>query len=209
MNSYKNYFINVFITIWVVIMSLTKQAKTLTEKQVKLVLTHLATTRDAKRNAVIFLLSVDAGLRSKEIASVEWKMVLDAQSQLTDAIRLEDRSAKGKSGGVIYISSRLAAVLADYADGVQLTGTIIKSRSGKAMSAQVITNWFFNLYRGLGFDGCSSHSGRRTAITKWSRNITAAGGSLRDVQQLARHSSLQMTQKYIEVSEGAMKRVVG
>jgi len=176
-------------------MSLTKQAKTLTEKQVKLVLTHLATTRDAQRNAVIFLLSVDAGLRSKEIASVEWKMVLDAQSQLTDAIRLEDRSAKGKSGGVIY--------------RMQLTGTIIKSRSGKGMSAQVITNWFFNLYRGLGFAGCSSHSGRRTAITKWSRNITAAGGSLRDVQQLARHSSLQMTQKYIEVSEGAMKRVVG
>jgi integrase len=55
-------------------MSLAKQAKTLTEKRVKLVLTHLATTRDAKRNAVIFLLSVDAGLRSKEIASVEWKM---------------------------------------------------------------------------------------------------------------------------------------
>ena len=191
------------------IMSLTKQAKTLTEKQVKLVLMHLATTRDAKRNAVIFLLSVNAGLRSKEIASVEWKMVLDAQSQLTDAIRLEDKSAKGKSGGVIYISNRLAAVLANYADGMQLTGTIIKSRSGKGMSAQVVTNWFFNLYRGLGFDGCSSHSGRRTAITKWSRNITAAGGSLRDVQQLARHSSLQMTQKYIEVSEGAMKRVVG
>ena len=190
-------------------MSLTKQAKTLTEKQVKLVLTHLATTRDAKRNAVIFLLSVDAGLRSKEIASVEWKMVLDAQSQLTDAIRLEDKSAKGKSGGVIYISSRLAAALADYADGMKLTGTIIKSRSGKGMSAQVVTNWFFNLYRGLGFDGCSSHSGRRTAITKWARNITAAGGSLRDVQQLARHSSLQMTQKYIEVREGAMKRVVG
>ena len=191
------------------IMSLTKQAKTLTEKQVKLVLTHLSTTRDAKRNAVIFLLSVDAGLRSKEIASVEWKMVLDAQSQLTDAIRLEDKSAKGKSGGVVFISSRLAKALDDYADGRDLTGTIIKSRSGKGMSAQVVTNWFFNLYRGLGFDGCSSHSGRRTAITKWSRNITAAGGSLRDVQQLARHSSLQMTQKYIEISEGAMKRVVG
>ena len=152
-------------------MSLTKQAKTLTKKQVKL--------------------------------------VLDAQSQLTDAIRLEDRSAKGKSGGVIYTSNRLAAVLADYADGMELTGTIIKFRSGKAMSAQVITNWFFNLYRGLGFDGCSSHSGRRSAITRWAGNITAAGGSLRDVQQLARHSSLQMTQKYIEVSEGAMKRVVG
>ena len=62
--------------------------------------------------------------------AVEWMMVLDAQSQLTDTIKLEDKSAKGKSGGVIYISSRLAAVLADYADGRDLTGTIIKSRSG-------------------------------------------------------------------------------
>jgi hypothetical protein len=41
---------------------------------------------------------LDCGLRSKKIASVEWKMMLDAQSQLTDAIRLEDRLAKGKSG---------------------------------------------------------------------------------------------------------------
>ena len=31
------------------------------------------------------------------------------------------------SGGVIYISSRLAAVLADYVDGKDLMGTIIKS----------------------------------------------------------------------------------
>ena len=30
-----------------------------------------------------------------------------------------------------------------------------------------------------------------------------------DVQSLARHSSLQMTQKYIEVSEDACRRVVG
>jgi integrase len=72
-----------------------------------------------------------------------------------------------------------------------------------------MTNWFWLLYKDLGFEGCSSHSGRRSAITRWERNITAAGGSLRDVQQLAQHSSLQMTQKYIEVSEGAMKRVVG
>ena len=34
------------------------------------------------------------------------------------------------------------------------------------------------------------------------------GGSIRDVQALARHSSLQMTQRYIEVSEDAMRRVI-
>jgi hypothetical protein len=54
--------------------------------------------------------SLDGGLCSKAIAAVEWMMVLDAQLQLTDAIRLEDKSAKGKSGGVIYISSRLKSM---------------------------------------------------------------------------------------------------
>ena len=81
----------------------------------------------------IMQLYVYAGLRSKEIVSVELKMAIDAQSQVTDAIRLEEKSAKGKSDDVIYISSRLAAVLADYADGMQLTGIIIMWRSGKSM----------------------------------------------------------------------------
>ena len=39
--------------------------------------------------------------------------------------------------------------------------------------------------------------------------ISQVGGSMRDVQALARHSSLQQTQKYIEISPDAMKRVVG
>ena len=61
----------------------------------------------------------------------------------------------------------------------------------------------------LGFDGCSSHSGRRTAITSWARKIHGVGGSIKDVQSLARHSSLQMTQRYIEISENACRKVVG
>ena len=85
----------------------------------------------------------------------------------------------------------------------------IKSQRGSPLSAQVVTNWFFNLYRELGYEGCSSHSGRRTAITTWARRISSVGGSLRDVQAMARHSSIAMTQRYIEVSEDACRRVVG
>ena len=67
----------------------------------------------------------------------------------------------------------------------------------------------FLLYKDLGFEGWSSRSGRRTAVTKWARTISQVGGSMRNVQALARHSSLQMTRRYVEISEGAMKRVVG
>jgi integrase/recombinase XerD len=107
------------------------------------------------------------------------------------------------------MSKRLKAALIGYAEGEKLTGSVIKSQRGKPMAAQVITNWFFRLYRELGYEGCSSHSGRRTAITNWARKISSVGGSLRDVQALARHSSIAMTQRYIEVSEDACRRVVG
>jgi len=190
-------------------MGLGKQAKTLTEAQEKAVLAYLATGRSPQRNAVMFLLSVDAGLRAKEVASVTWEMVTDSSASLTDEIRLQDKASKGKSGGVVFISKRLADAMRVYAETQKTTGTIIKSERGGSMSAQVVTNWFFALYKNLGYVGCSSHSGRRTAITRWSRKISSVGGSLRDVQSLARHSSLQMTQRYIEVSEDAMRKVVG
>ena len=192
-----------------IIMALGKQAKTLTNKQMKFVLSYIADTRDPLRNKVMFLLSVDAALRACEIASVEWSMVCDADGELTDEIRLQDKSSKGRSGGVVYMSARLKDALAELKQQSDASGTIIKAKSGKPFSAASMTNWFWLLYRDLGFEGCSSHSGRRTAITKWARTISQHNGSMRDVQALARHSSLQMTQRYVEVSEDAMKRVVG
>lgn len=44
--------------------------------------------------------------------------------------------------------------------------TILHSERGGAMTAGSIANWFAVAYRKLGLDGCSSHSGRRTFITR-------------------------------------------
>ena len=54
-------------------------------------------------------------------------------------------------------------------------------------------------------DGCSSHSGHRTFVTKAARKIVEAGGSLRDVQQLAGHRSLQTTHGYIDENAQAKR----
>jgi integrase/recombinase XerD len=53
------------------------------------------------------------------------------------------------------------------------------------MSPGAVQVWFHRLYADLGLAGASSHSGRRTFVTRCARKIVEAGGSLRDVQELA------------------------
>jgi integrase len=190
-------------------MSLGKQAKTLNETQQKVVLSHLATSRHFQRNQVMFLLSCDAALRAKEIAELTWEMLTDGEGNLTDEIRLQDKASKGRSGGVVYQSKRLQAAIRKYAEGRVLKGRVVLSQRGAGMNAQVVINWFYSLYRELGYEGCSSHSGRRTCCTRWARNIHLYGGSILEVSKMMRHSSVSMTQRYIEVSETACRKVVG
>ena len=49
-------------------MALGKQAKTLTKQQIEFILGYLGNRRNGLRDQTIFLLSVRAGLRAKEIA---------------------------------------------------------------------------------------------------------------------------------------------
>jgi integrase len=76
------------------------------------------------------------------------------------------------------------------------------------MTAKTIVNWFKSTYLALGLVGCSSHSGRRTFVTNAARRIHKAGGSLRDVQELAGRRSIKTTQGYIEGNSDAQRRVI-
>jgi integrase/recombinase XerD len=67
---------------------------------------------------------------------------------------------------------------------------------------------FASWFEDMGLNGCSSHSGRRTFITNAAKKISSVGGSLRDVQMLAGHSSLAVTQRYIEGDGEARVRIV-
>ncbi len=71
-----------------------------------------------------------------------------------------------------------------------------------------IVNWFTTAYRAIGVTGCSSHSGRRTFVTRAARLVEKAGGSLRDVQLLAGHRSILTTQRYIDGDSDAQRRLV-
>jgi integrase len=191
-------------------MGLGKQAKTLSKGQVEAVLGYLGNTRWPTRNRVIFLLSAKAGLRAKEIASLTWRMVTDARGQIGQAIHLENTASKGQSGRVIPMNDELRTALAGYAKTTIIASGnyLIESERSDGMSAQAIVNLFWRWYKHIGFDGCSSHSGRRTFITNTARKISTVGGSLRDVQMLAGHTNLRTTQRYIEANPEAQMKIV-
>jgi integrase/recombinase XerD len=63
-------------------MSLGKQAKILSKAQIDAVLGYLTSARYPERDRVIFLLSVKAGLRAKEIVCLKWSMITDAEGRV-------------------------------------------------------------------------------------------------------------------------------
>src|SRR3989440_5297669 len=85
---------------------------------------------------------------------------------------------------------------------------ILFSEGGGRLSAATVRLWFHRLSTSLKMDGCSSHSGRRTFMTRAARRVSQVGGSLRDVQALAGHTSLAMTQRSIEGDTEAKRTLV-
>jgi integrase len=186
-----------------------KRAKILSPNHVEDLLAFAAQTRHPIRNQVLVLLSVKAGLRAAEIANLTWPMVVEPTGEVGVSMELRDRVAKKGSGRVIPIHPELRAALVKLATlSLVLDGPVVRSERGGPMTPISIVCWFARAYRAIGLEGCSSHSGRRTFITRAARLVHKAGGSLRDVQLLAGHRSIQTTQRYIEGDTDVQRKLV-
>jgi|tagenome__1003787_1003787.scaffolds.fasta_scaffold20870113_2 integrase len=177
------------------------------------------------RDRVVVLLSVRAGLRAVEIARLRRGHVMDEGGGIADVINLQGkfRIAKKGPGRVIPMHADLREQvirLFGIVPGGPDDPLILSERAMRpnpedpedrrlvCMAPNSIVLMFGQMYGELGLAGCSSHSGRRTFITKVAGKITEAGGSLRDVQQLAGHTSLNTTQRYVDGSDEAKRRVM-
>ena len=185
-------------------------AKILSQTQVEDLLFFAAHTRHPIRNRVIVLLSVKAGLRATEIANLTWDMLIDPVGDVATTLELRDTVAKktersGHSDPPRPADALMELFAAQSHDG---HGSVIRSERGGPMTPVSIVSWFGKAYRAIGLEGCSSHSGRRTFITRAARLVHKAGGSLRDVQLLAGHRSLLTTQRYIDGDTDVQRKLV-
>lgn len=185
-----------------------KQAKVITPPMLRRTLRHVSKSSFPERDRAMILLSVKAGLRACEVAGLDWSMVLDPQGRVSGTINVRDVIAKKRGGRRIPTHPELRRALERLARTREPVGPVIRSYRGGHLSANSIVNWFVALFKKLGFEGCSSHSGRRSFITMAARNVHRSGCSLRDVQLLAGHRSIETTERYIDGDTCAQRRLV-
>ena len=180
---------------------MSKQAKVLNEQEFKKLLKVCELTRYKERNRMIVMLSFMLGLRAVEIAKLRVSNVISETNEAMDMIVLDKTQTKGNKRQTIIVNKRLKQELLKYIVRYpnlieHKEGFLLKTQKGN-FNSQTIQNLFRHLYELANIPQASSHSGRRTFITKLSEN----GVAVPIIQKLARHSSLATTQRYIEVSD--------
>ena len=186
-----------------------KQAKVLTQDELKRLLKIVTFTKHKDRNRLIVLFSFLAGLRACEIAQLRVKDVLSVQTGnviVKDTIYLKKWQTKGKHAQQVVVNEQLRKEIALYASQQphllhDTESKFFRSQKREGFSSQTIQNLFRSLYRDAHIENASSHSGRRSFIT----NLSEKGVSVRVIQELARHSSMVTTQRYIDVSVDKLK----
>jgi integrase/recombinase XerD len=194
------------------------QAKVLTEKEVRKVLLHIANRKHASRNRAMFVVLNSTGMRVGELASIRLSQVLTPNGEIVDEIRLAADQTKGSRGRVVVLNQKAQEEIKNYLMtrfklkdllAVTMTDTsralfTTQKNPNRGFSASTLAQHFHYMYKGAGIMGASSHSSRRSFITK----LSEMGVSVRVLMDLAGHRSLAVTQKYIESNPKLMRSAV-
>ena len=115
-----------------------KQAKILSDRHLRYLLTYVGATRYPDRNRIIVLLSVKAGLRAGEIAGLTWNMVLGPSGEVGTTIELHDKAAKKSSGRRVPVHPDLRTALVAWKQKTVGEGPVVRSDRGGPMTATSI-----------------------------------------------------------------------
>ena len=184
-----------------------KQARTLTDKQLKMVLAHCATRKHAARDRAIVAVSHFAGLRAKEIAALTLDNVRDSEGAIRSEFVLSASQTKGAKARRVFVSTKLRKELEQYLSQARLRSIcsfLFQSQKGSCFSANTMCQLLIRIYAECGIEGATSHSGRRTLIT----NLANKGITVKVLAEIAGHSSIQTTARYISVNDGLLRAAV-
>lgn len=194
------------------------QARVLTEREIKRVLNYCATQPHATRNRCMLLVTHLAGCRVGEVAALRIRDVLAADGSIKDEIALAAEQTKGDKGRTVLVPKKLREELLAYLqqrfamqDLIPITYTDTsralfptQKNPQRGFSANTLCQLFHYIYKQSTIAGASSHSGRRTFITR----LADKGVGVHVLMALAGHRNLTTTQRYISQNPTIMKAAV-
>jgi integrase/recombinase XerD len=194
------------------------QARVLTERELRKVLSYCSNQPHATRNRAMLLCTHMAGMRVGEVAALRICNVLGADGAVLDEIALAASQTKGNQSRTVLVPKKLQDELTEYLQerfglkdllAVTLTDTQralfpTQKNPKRGFTANTLCQLFHKIYKDARMTGATSHSGRRTFITK----LADKGVGVRVLMALAGHKSIATTQRYIELNPTVMKAAV-
>ena len=189
--------------------TMSKQAKTLNQQELRKVLDYISTRKHAARNRAMLMTTFLSGMRVGEVSSLRMKDVIDAEGNVRNEIRLTPEMTKGDSARIVFVNERLRKELEQYlrihrSNNPDAKLFYSQKKNSNGFNANTLTQHFHFLYKRAGLDGASSHSGRRTFIT----NLASKGVGVRVLMNLAGHRSISTTQAYIDINDNMLRSAV-
>jgi integrase/recombinase XerD len=167
--------------------------------------------RRAERAEAALALSIGLGPRAKELASLKWSDVYDAEGRVRPVVHLKAAYTKGARTRDVFVSSpALRRVLEKYSERDWLgsarasQAALFASQKGGPMTACSMARFLKALYAEAGVAGASSQSGRRTLITR----LAERGVDLKAIAQIAGHTSIRTTAMYVEANPTRLARIL-
>lgn len=183
------------------------QAATLNEAQIKRALRYCQSRKHVTRDSTILLFSIYTGLRAKELAALRIGDVYNADGTPRTQFTLSAEQTKGSRTRSVFVNKALSTQLVLYAQWRRTSDAaepLFRSQKGGHFSANTMCQLFLNIFHACGLQGASSHSPRRTFITR----LANKGIGVRVLAELAGHSSIAVTQRYIDVNDEQMANAV-
>ena len=167
--------------------------------------------RHAARAEATLALTIGLGLRAKELTGLTWADMYDQEGRVRKVVHLKAAYTKGGKTRDVFVSSpALRRVLQKYGERDWLgsarasQAALFPSQKGGPMTACSMARFLKALYREAGIAGASSHSGRRTLITR----LAERGVDLKAIAQIAGHTSIRTTAMYVESNPTRLARIL-
>jgi len=180
------------------------QAITLTAAELRRATDYIATRPYAARNRAMLLTTPPPSWTSRR-RSRPTQLVRcyghHTNGQIREEIRLNADKTKGRHPRTVYVSLKLRKELQTYVNSIPARAPeaaffYTQKHPRRGFTPNTLTQLFFNLYRGAGIEGASSHSGRRTFAT----SLSSKGASIRVLMKLMGHRNFSTTIDYVDAT---------